>query len=153
MVGSQARTFSILLDTNVLAYFYDPRDPAKQAQARALLPSLQTIQSACLPIQVLAEFMHLAPRKLHLTHAEAYSQVSLLVATWPILDLTPQIVIEAARGVRYHSLAYYDAQIWATAKLNQIPVIFSEDFNVGGSLEGVRFVNPFSAAFKLDDWV
>jgi predicted nucleic acid-binding protein len=51
-----------------------------------------------------------------------------------------------------HSLAYYDAQIWATARLNQIPLIFSEDFQDGQTLEGVRFVNPFSAQFELRDW-
>jgi hypothetical protein len=56
-------------------------------------------------------------------------------------------------GVCDHTLAYYDAQVWAVAKLPQIPAIFSEDFNSGASLEGVRFVNPFAPAFRLDDWV
>jgi predicted nucleic acid-binding protein len=108
---------------------------------------------ACLTAQVLAEFMHLAPRKLAMTHAQAYTQVVALIQAWRVIDLTPAVILEAARGVRDHSLAYYDAQIWATAKLNQIPIIFSEDFNTGSSLEGVRFVNPFAATFKLDDWV
>jgi len=30
-----------------------------------------------------------------------------------------------------HHMSYWDAQIGATAKLNQIPVIFSEDFSDG----------------------
>ena len=54
--------------------------------------------------------------------------------------------------MRDHALAYYDAQIWATARLSQIPVIFSEDFNSWSSLEGVRFVNPFDESrFRLQD--
>ena len=75
-----------------------------------------------------------------------------LARAFLVLDVTPLIVLEAARGVRDHMLAYYDAQIWATARLNQIPTIFSEDFNTGAILEGVRFVNPFSADFVLETW-
>ena len=39
------------------------------------------------------------------------------------------VMLEALREVRDHQLSYYDAQIWAAARLNQVPVIFSEDFN------------------------
>jgi predicted nucleic acid-binding protein len=145
--------FRVLLDTNVIAYFYDPRDPVKQAMARQILPILQENKQACLSVQVLAEFGHLAPRKLAMSQQNVFQQITSLIQAWHAYDLTGAIVAEAARGVRDHSLAYYDAQIWATARLNQIPVIFSEDFNSGSSLEGIRFVNPFAAAFKLDDWV
>ena len=61
------------------------------------------------------------------------------------------IVLEAMRGVRDHQLSYYDAQIWATARLNQMPLIFSEDFH-HNILEGVRIVNPFAPAFDLEAW-
>jgi predicted nucleic acid-binding protein len=50
-------------------------------------------------------------------------------------------VLEVIRGVKEYQLSFWDAQIWATAKLNQISVIYSEDFNVGAIIEGVRFVN------------
>jgi predicted nucleic acid-binding protein len=36
--------------------------------------------------------------------------------------------------------------------LHQISVIFSEDFNVGAVVEGVRFVNPFAEDFNLENW-
>jgi predicted nucleic acid-binding protein len=141
-----------LLDTNVLVYFYDPREPHKQAFARLLLATLKERNIACLSTQVLAEFANLAPRKLSMTHLEVYTQITSLIQVWPVFDLTSAVVAEAARGRRDHSLAYYDAQIWATAKLNQIPAIFSENFNSASTLEGVRFVNPFAPTFNLDDW-
>ena len=56
--------------------------------------------------------------------------------------MTGAIVLEAIRGVKEYQLSFWDAQIWATAKLNQIPVVYSEDFNVGAIIEGVRFINP-----------
>lgn len=48
---------------------------------------------------------------------------------------------------------FWDAQIWATARLNQISVVFSEDFNPGWITEGVRFVNPFAADFQIETWL
>jgi predicted nucleic acid-binding protein len=71
---------------------------------------------------------------------------------WPVFDLTPFIVLDAARGVRDYQLSYYDAQIWACARLNQVAVVLSEDFSEGSFLEGVRFVNPFVPDFALSDW-
>ena len=76
-------------------------------------------------------------------------QVERLARVWPVYDVTPLVVIEAARGARDHQLPYWDAQIWATARLNQVPVVFSEDFNTGSVLEGIRFVNPFAGDFSL----
>ena len=43
---------------------------------------------------------------------------------------------KAARGVRDHALAYYNAQIWAAARLNQVPLVFSEDFQDSLALGG-----------------
>jgi predicted nucleic acid-binding protein len=50
-------------------------------------------------------------------------------------------------------MAYWDAQIWASAKMNQVPVVFSEDFGEGVIIEGVRFVNPFSSNFNIEVWL
>jgi predicted nucleic acid-binding protein len=55
--------------------------------------------------------------------------------------------------VRDHGLSYCDTQVWAAARLNQVPVIFSEDFNSGSALEGVRFINPFAPDFDLNVWL
>jgi predicted nucleic acid-binding protein len=54
------------------------------------------------------------------------------------------------RGALTHHLSYYDAQVWAAARLNQVGVVFSEDFAEGSSLEGVRIVNPFAAEYALE---
>jgi predicted nucleic acid-binding protein len=61
-------------------------------------------------------------------------------------------VLEAARGARDYQMHFWDAQIWATARLNQITYILSEDFNTGSVIEGVRFVNPFAPDFQISDW-
>jgi predicted nucleic acid-binding protein len=145
----------VLIDTNLLVYLYDIQNVKKAAQARLVLDRLELTRSGRLSVQSLAEFLHVSTRKLDppLSWAEALNQVALFTRMWPIFDLTPLIVLEAARGARDHGLAYYDAQIWAVARLNQVTTIFSEDFSNGQVLEGVRFVNPFAADFHLDNWV
>jgi predicted nucleic acid-binding protein len=145
----------VLIDTNLLVTLYDIQNVKKAAQARLVLDRLELTRSGRLSVQSLAEFLHVSTRKLDppLSWAEALNQVALFTRMWPIFDLTPLIVLEAARGARDHGLAYYDAQIWAVARLNQVTTIFSEDFSNGQVLEGVRFVNPFAADFHLDNWV
>ena len=62
------------------------------------------------------------------------------------------VVPEAVRGARTHHLSDYDAQVWAAGRLNQVGIVFGEDFADGSTLEGVRFVNPFAAEFALEAW-
>ena len=78
-------------------------------------------------------------------------QVERFQRIFTVYALTPMIILEALRGVRTYQLSYYDAQLWASARLTQIPVVFSEDFNQG-VLEGVRFVNPFVPEFNVELW-
>ena len=50
-------------------------------------------------------------------------------------------------------MSYWDAQIWATAKLAGLVAVLSEDFNSGATIEGVTFANPFAPEFDLRDWL
>jgi len=145
----------ILIDTNVLLYAHDGNDPTRQTQALEVLQHLEVTASGRLSVQCLAEFFNVATRKLTppLPTKQAVEQIERLSHAYPVLDLTTAVVLEAGRGVRDHQLAYYDAQLWAMAKLNQISVVFSEDFRSGSTLEGVRFVNPFASDFDLEHWV
>lgn len=144
-------TAEVLLDSNVVVYAYDRAAGAKQARSVEAMSQLAAGGRGCLSTQVLGEFFRVATEKLSapLTSAEAHDQVALLAESWPVLSVTPLIVREAARGVRDHRLPYWDAQLWATARLNQIEVILTEDFADGRTLEGVRFVNPFRPAFDV----
>lgn len=144
-----------LLDTNVLIYGFDASDSAKQTRsldivARLGKPGPSGI-AAALPAQALAEFARVGMSKLvpALTADEIYGQVELYERVFPVLPLTPGVVLEAIRGVRDHSFSYFDAQIWAVAKLNQVPTVLSEDFASGSMVEGVSFANPFSPTFDI----
>lgn len=144
----------VFIDTNVLVYASDPADPVRQDQALQILKHLEATHSGRLSSQCLAEFFHVTTRLRRPLYSwpEAIHQVECLLRAFPVFDLTSMIVLEAARGAREYGLAYYDAQIWAAARLNQVTVIFSEDFTDGQILEGIHFVNPFREGFRLGEW-
>lgn len=143
---------SILVDTNVLVYMLDARDMRRQERAIEVLVYLEENERGALSAQSLSEFASAALKKLGFSPNDVIAYVDAWRNAFPVFNLSPQIVLEATRGVRDHQLSYYDAQIWASAKLNQMTVIFSEDFQGGQTLEGVRFVNPFADEFVAEAW-
>ncbi len=139
---------SILVDTNVLVYAYDPSDVAKQQRAQQVT-GLVSEGGGVLTVQVLGEFYWTVTRRIQppLSPERAARSVENYLRSWPVLDLTRAVVAEAVLGAGRLQLPYWDALIWATAKLNQVPLVLSEDFTDGAFLEGVRFMNPFSPTF------
>lgn len=140
-----------LIDTNVLLYAYNPRDPTKRARASAIIRILSRRGTGALTTQIVGEFFWTATRKgmTALSTAEIEAVVGDYIRSWLIFDVTPLSVMEAIRGVQRYGFPYWDGVIWATAKLNLVPYILSEDGNDGAVIEGVRFLNPFGAAFDL----
>jgi predicted nucleic acid-binding protein len=140
-----------LVDTNVLVYAYDRSNPAKQKRAFEVLDRLALSTRGVLSAQVLSEFFVVVTRKIPnpLSVADAVRSVENYLRAWHVLAITPPLIYEALRGTEQSRMSYWDALIWATAKLNQISIILSEDFQDGRLLEGVQFVNPFARALDL----
>ncbi len=143
-------TDRVFVDTNILVYAYDRSEPQKQLAALQILNQLALTGTGVISSQVLAEFFVTVTneRKFSspLSAANTYEYIQDYLRSWEVVEVTGLVVLEAARGVRDYQFSFWDAQIWATAKLNQILVVYSEDFNVGASVEGVRFINPFTKA-------
>lgn len=136
---------SILVDSNLFVYCVDKAEPVKQQKAIELLDGLALSGRGYISTQTLGEFYNASTKRIKkpLTPADAAEQVESLASTWNILLIKPETVLEAARGAARHSFHYWDAQIWATAKMNGIDEVWSEDFSHGAIIDGVRFFNPF----------
>lgn len=140
-----------IMDTNVLVYAADRSEPLKRRLAWTTLTALAESRRGVLPTQVLGEYFNVVTGKARLGQdpVTAAHRVAEYRRDFAVLDTTPDVVEEAARGVCAYRLNYYDAQIWASARLNGIGVILSEDFENGREIEGVRFLDPFAADFDL----
>lgn len=137
-------TTDVVLDTNVLVYLFDGRDARKQRLARQVVEECGRLGVASIPAQVLAEFSSVMLRKVGRDAGEVQADIDSFRRSFPVLPLTAPVVAEALRGVQSHGLSYYDAQIWAVARLAQATTVLSEDFRTGARLEGVEFVDPFA---------
>lgn len=140
------------LDTNILAYAYDARDVAKRERAAQVLDLLANSEGAAISTQVAGELFRTLTRAngMNLPYEVAEATVLRHLDLWTVLLVEPLHVVEALRGVRAHQLPYYDALIWATARLNGIPFLLSEDGQDGRVIDGVRVMNPLAPDFDLD---
>ena len=109
-----------LVDTNVLVYRVDPRDPAKQRRATELLEAGIADRSLVLSHQSIVEFV-----------AAALAEAEDLMAQFDVLYPTRDVLVTAMRGVAAYGLPWFDAQTWATAEVHGLPQILSEDFQHG----------------------
>ena len=143
-------TVKFFVDSNILIYAYDTSNPDKQTAALGILDQLATSGTGVVSTQVLAEFFVTVAENQGFPGAlsvdQAINRVQNYIQAWEVVEVTGMIVLEAIRGVRDYQFSFWDAQIWATAKLNQISVVYSENFNVDAVIEGVRFVNPIQAS-------
>jgi predicted nucleic acid-binding protein len=140
------------VDTNVIAYAYNAADDARRERAQVVLDTLRHGGNGAISTQVLGELYRAMtrPRGLALPHEVAEASVLNYLQSWLVYDVQPLNALEALRGVREHHMSYYDALIWATARLNGVPYVLSEDGQDGQYLEGVTILNPFLDGFKMD---
>jgi predicted nucleic acid-binding protein len=130
------------VDTNVLLYVHDPRDPAKQAKAASLVTSLT---DAVLLWQVACEYLA-ASRKLApfgFRQEEAWRELDRLRIVWAGA-LPDWIHLQAAEAIiASRSVSFWDALILAVAQEAGVTTLYSEDLAGVVPPPGLNVVNPF----------
>ena len=138
-----------LVDTNVLVYRFDPRDPAKQRVARKLLRDGIERDTVRVPHQAIVEFVQAVTRPLGrgkaslLARADALREAEELLAQFDVLYPTESLLRTAIRAVATYQLGWLDAHMWAYAEHYSLEEILSEDFSDGQLIGTVRVRNPF----------
>ncbi len=62
-----------------------------------------------------------------------------------LLELTLQIAFRAYEAIGRYGFSLWDSLIWAVAKENGIGIIYTEDVQSAEVIEGIRYINPFTA--------
>lgn len=143
---------SVFIDTNLLVYSLHAGDaPHKSARAVKVLTMLQERHAGALSAQVIAEFVSVARRKLGdtLSPRDAVRAAELFVEQFTVVALDEIIVREALRASQRYGIDYFDAQVWAAAKMSGCHILLTEDSH-GEVIEGVSYVNPFDADFVVE---
>lgn len=142
---------AFLVDTNVLVYRLDGRDPDKQRIASELLYAGLRTESVFLPHQAILELVAATTRSRGgappiLPPEEAWRHAEELLEMFPVLYPTEAVVRTAIRGAAVYRLSWYDAHLWAYAEVHGIPQLVSEDFQHRRRYGGVQVIDPFQNA-------
>ena len=135
-----------LVDTNIFVYAYDRQAGVKHAAAAKLIAELSDGQRLKLSAQVVNELAAVLLKRRtdpSLIVEQVIQIIEEVQALGEVVPVTGLMSAAALEGVRLHGLAFWDALIWVAAKTHGVGRIYTEDFQHGRVLEGVRFVNPF----------
>lgn len=131
------------VDTNVLIYARDPRDPTKHQKARQLTARLT---EGGLLWQVACEFIA-ASRKLTsvgYTQAQAWRELGQLRGLWKLIVPSENVFVRAEILTTAHKLSFWDAMIVAACMEGGVTRLYTEDFdNSISQTTGVEIINPF----------
>jgi predicted nucleic acid-binding protein len=133
-------------DTNILVYAVGRTDLPRRKRAREVLERGIRAGTSVLTLQSLAEFGHVAVRKLGVPPDAARRRIETWASVLPVHPADPGDPGAALEAARDHRLAFWDAMLWATARRVGVRYLLTEDFQDGRTIGGVRFVNPFDAA-------
>ncbi len=137
------------IDSNLLVYLHDSKEPEKQKRAHQLMELLWIRGLGRLSYQVLQEFYSVSTRKLKpgLPTNIARQEIADLMA-WNPPSPSAELFEQAWAIEDRWQLSWWDSLIVASALLQKCQILFTEDLHDGLLIEGLRVVNPFSKDFQ-----
>lgn len=137
------------VDTNVLVYLRDARNPAKQRAAAEWMGHLWETRSGRISAQVLQEYYVTVTAKLTpgMPPEEARDDIRALLV-WappsPSSDVIEAAWIEQDRW----GFSFWDSMIVGAARGQGCRVLLTEDMTHGQDLDGIRVVSPFAESIS-----
>jgi predicted nucleic acid-binding protein len=137
------------LDTNIFVYAFSPDDPTKAKLAHDLIVTGVSSQQGIVSYQVVQEFFNVTLRGFaqRMTVAEAEQFLTSVFRPLLAVHSSPILYLEALRLFGRYKMPWYDSLIVAAALQAKCETLYSEDFQHGQEIEGVKIQNPF----LLDD--
>ena len=126
-----------------MIYAIDKDAEEKQLISISLIERCALNYDCVLTLQSLSEFYAAATRKGKVTHTQAEAQIKDWQLLFPTILPSTRTVEYALKAVDEHTLSFWDSMLWSVASENGVSELFSEDFQSGRELKGVRFTNPF----------
>ena len=132
------------LDSNLLVYFFDPRDPLKQAAAQQIIFAAAT-RDCVLGLQSVGEFYSVVTRKKILSASLAGHEALNFLVTFPSFQASADCHRIAVREAVAGRFSYWDTVLLASADEAGCTVLLSEDMKDGATLGRITVRNPFGA--------
>lgn len=133
------------VDTNILVYAYNLDEEEKHPRASTLIKELWEQGTGVLSLQVLQEFYVTVTQKIEkpISSDQAKQIIEDYASAWEIVEPSVKTLLAALEAKDKHQFHFWDALIFAAAKEVGAQIVYSEDFQHGREIEGLRFINPF----------
>jgi len=139
------------IDTNIIAYTFDPSVPSKQALAKKLLYELiLKPHETVLLWQVSGEFLaclRKAERKGLLTGEQVMVNFREVLHLFPLKLPTPKVFDRAFVLYEHFSLSHWDCLLLAACQEAGVTCLYSEDMQHNANYDGVNIVRSPEVCF------
>lgn len=132
------------VDTNILIYAAVKESGLKHHAALDVLRRAAN-RDCVITLQALGEAFRILLVKYRVPAAGAAARVDEWRSAMPVVIADESCLVDAMDAVAGHSLSFWDAMMWATAKRAGCRLLFSEDGDDGRTLGGVTLVDPFAS--------
>jgi predicted nucleic acid-binding protein len=131
------------IDTNVIVYANDRRDPRKQDIALNVIGTAMRQRSGVISVQVLQEYANTALAKLRQQPPTVLRQLALLESL-TIVRPDAKMVRRSVELQSLFAISFWDASILAAAESAGCRRVLSEDLSDGGIYGTLSVWNPFA---------
>jgi predicted nucleic acid-binding protein len=130
------------IDTNIVVYANDKRDPVKQKTAIDLISTLIDSGRGVVSTQVLQEYAVTALQKLQ-QRPDVVIRTIAILEHFEVIHQTPEMIRKAVELKTLYHISFWDACIISNAEVAGCSTIISEDLNSGRFYSGIAVINPF----------
>jgi predicted nucleic acid-binding protein len=138
-------TFRCFVDTNVLVYARDPREPIKQARAAEWISVLWREGAGRTSTQILSEYYAVVTRRLvpRVPPDDAWDDARMLFA-WDPQPVDTNLLARTREVEQRWRLSWWDSMVVAAAQLQDCSLLLTEDLQDGTQYGGVTVHSPFT---------
>jgi predicted nucleic acid-binding protein len=131
------------VDTNILIYVHDPRDPRKQDIASELIEKLT---DGLLVWQAVCEFLSASCKLSSFGYdfEQASNDIRQLMTQWATALPSWQVLDRANTLLDRYSLSFWDSMLIAACLEAGASALYSENFSGQDEIDRLKLINPFS---------
>jgi predicted nucleic acid-binding protein len=130
------------IDTNILVYQMDKRNPEKKNTCRGIVRDLVSRNDAVISTQVLQEFYVVCTTRLKLKPVFVKGLIHGF-ENMEVVTIGPDLIKEAIDTSVQSDISFWDSLIVVAAEAARCKYLYTEDLNDGQIIRNVRIQNPF----------
>ena len=131
------------LDTNVLIYQLDSRDPTKQKRCREIVRTVVSNHEAVISTQILQEFYVACTMKLRINPI-LVKGIMHGFENMEVVTIGIDLINNAIDASIQYQISFWDSLVVVSAESAKCQYLLTEDLNEGQIIRNVRIRNPLN---------